>query len=204
MPTYSEAWNLLDETKALGKIFAPFIKFKAEVIRTSIGTFRQGIEEVFKSDNPRIQKLGVLRLVSATMATMFVPAVLAAVTRAMFGYDDEQEEAIRSSLPDWQKNATMVFLPRDSEGNPQFLDLSYMNPFSVYQNPITAGMRAYTQGMESSVREAGVEALKTFFKPITVSSSGLRLWRISAQPDSKALPASGMSRGAMRRWWGVD
>ena len=60
----------------------------------------------------------------------------------MFGYDDEQEEALRASLPDWQKNATLFLLPKDEKGNAQFFDLSYMNPYKIYNNPITAVMRA--------------------------------------------------------------
>jgi hypothetical protein len=163
MPTYSEAWSVLNETKAVGKFLAPFIKFKTEVLRVGWGTIKQGSEEI-RSSNPKIQKVGALRLASAT-AVAFMPFIIAAATKAMFGYDDEQDEAIRSALPDWQKNASLMFLPKDANGNPQFIDLSYMNPFNVVDNPIVAGMRSYGHDPERSLREAGMKMIFEAAKP---------------------------------------
>src|SRR4029077_90611 len=133
MPTYSEAWSLLEESKALGKFLAPFIKFKTEVLRVAHGTLKQSFEEM-GSDNAKIKKVGILRLASAIGAAL-TPIMIAAITKAAFGYDDDQEETIRGALPDWQKDSNLLFLPKDS-GKPRFMDLSYMNPFNVMQDPI--------------------------------------------------------------------
>ena len=184
MPTYSEAWSALNEGKAVGKFLAPFIKFKTEVIRTSIGTMRQGWEE-WSSDNPAIRKIGVRRLASFAMVQA-MPLIIAAVTRALFGYSDEEEEAIRAALPDWQKSATMVFLPRDSENNPQFLDLSYMNPFNVYQNPLTAVLRSLNENQEASIIGAAGSGFAEFVRPFISPQLWLSgLMDISSNQDSQ-------------------
>jgi hypothetical protein len=164
LPTYSEAWSLLDETKTVGRFIAPFIKFKTEVMRVAVGTIKQGLEEV-KSTNPKIKKVGVWRLASAAM-TALAPAIIAYATKAAFGYDDDDEETIRGSLPDWQKDNNLMFLPKDKDGKPRFLDFSYMNPFNILQDPETAAIRSIGHDPEHSLTNAAmvgfVQAVKPF------------------------------------------
>ena len=91
MPTYSEAFSLLEEGKWYTNLAAPFLKFKAEVLRTSYGTVKQALKEAHSS-NPVIRRNGIYRIASFTLVTALVPAILGTVTKAMFDYDDDDEE----------------------------------------------------------------------------------------------------------------
>ena len=165
MPTYSEAWSLPGGGKNCWIFVAPFLKFKTEVMRTSYGTVRQAIDEV-KSSNPKIRKNGLLRISSFTLTAALLPAILGTVTKALFDYDDDDEDTLRRSLPEWQKNALMVFLPKDEQGDAQFMDLSYMNPFGIYHSPDDGFSRALSGDPDEAIWPAVSAGMMEFFKPL--------------------------------------
>ena len=155
-PTYSEPGmgaRQVGQDK-FGKYIAPFIMFTTEVYRTTAGTMEQAAKEI-SNPNPKIKIIGVRR-VAGMMIVASMPAILAYATKAMFGYDDDDEDTIRAGLPDYQKNATLFFLPKDKNGNPRFLDISYANPFKVITDPVSTFLRAQNR---KSVGDAAVEGL---------------------------------------------
>lgn len=165
LPTYSEAPAIMRQTKSLGRIIAPFILFKTEVIRVSAGTLHQAWTEV-RSSNPKIKRIGAQRFAGATVAAA-MPILIASVSKLLWGYDDDDEDTIRDSLPQFQKNATLLFLPKDEKGNPRYLDLSYMNPYNTWHAPLTAAARAGKQDRSGTAAlsfavAGGAEFLKPF------------------------------------------
>src|SRR4029077_8627164 len=62
------------------------------------------------------------------------------------GYDDKDEQALRSGMPDWQKNNDIAMLSRDKDGNPTYMDLGYLNPYGLLTNPLKEGLRAAKDG----------------------------------------------------------
>lgn len=172
MPTYSEAPAIMRETKTLGRFIAPFIMFKTEVMRVTYGTLHQaGIE--MANPNWRIKRIGIQRFVGAAVMAA-LPLLLASATKFIFGYDDDDEDTIRDALPQWQKNATLMFMPKDKDGNPRYLDLSYMNPFNVLHAPITAAARALKSGdPDGPAMSAAAAGFFEFMRPFTSEQLGV-------------------------------
>jgi hypothetical protein len=180
-PTYSEApaWvrDKLGKSK-FGKYIAPFIMFTTEVYRTTAGTMEQAAKEI-SNPNPKIKLIGARR-VAGMMIMASMPTLLAYATKAMFGYDDDDEDTIRAGLPDYQKNATLLFLPKDKNGNPRFLDISYANPFKVLTDPVSTFLRALKK-KDETIAGAALEGLKEVARPFIseqlLVSAGVDVYR---------------------------
>lgn len=157
VPTYSESPQIVRSLfkGQVGKFVAPFITFTTEVIRVTYGAAKQTATEL-QSSNPRIKAIGAARL-AGLMAIATLPGIIEEASKSMFGYDDDDEEALRSGLPEWQKNATLLFLPPDAKGNVRFVDLSYLNPYNYFTDTI----KAITRGVENgdSPTSIGQQAL---------------------------------------------
>ncbi|MCP4587640.1 LPD5 domain-containing protein, partial [Pseudoalteromonas sp.] len=99
-----------------------FVSFPAEVIRTTGNMMKLAASEI-KSDNPKIRKMGAKRIVGMSLASggMFA---LSALSAAMFGVTDDEEEALRDLAPPWQKNSTFIYAGRDSDNNLRYFDMS--------------------------------------------------------------------------------
>jgi hypothetical protein len=169
-PTYSEAWMLSKWfTGGVGKYVAPFIMFKLEMIRSTWGIFQQAKEEI-KSPNARIRGLGYIRLGSLLVTTFLVPAAAASLTKWLWDYDDDDEEALRRGLPDYQRNNMLLFGPK-MDGKPSYIDLGFMNPYSALPTgtPLLAALRAYheTQDPEEGAINFLVAGVREFLTPFT-------------------------------------
>ena len=93
-----------------------------------------------KSDNPKLRELGMKR----AAGMVFVSAAfysLAALSMAMAGVGDDEDEAIRDLAPEWQKNSTFLYLGRDEKGNLRYFDMSFLDPYGYWKRPITAMLR---------------------------------------------------------------
>ena len=129
MPAYSRM-------NAIGRYFrkpgmrsfvAPFIGFTSEVFRVTISNFRLALKDM-KSTNPVLRKSGFKRM-AGMMAAYSSFAVLASMTKALFGIGDDEEEAARRTLAPWDQNAELIFW-RDKDRNLKYFNTSFMNPVS--------------------------------------------------------------------------
>lgn len=116
-----------------------FVSFPAEIIRTTANMIKLAASEI-KSDNPEIRAMGAKRVVGISLASggMFA---LGALTKAMFGVTDDEEEALRDLAPPWQKNSTFLYAGRDKDGNLRYFDMTFMDPYAYWKRPIEAIMR---------------------------------------------------------------
>lgn len=116
-----------------------FVSFPAEIIRTTGNMMKLAASEI-KSDNPKIRAMGAKRIVGMSLASggMFA---LSALSAAMFGVTDDEEEALRDLAPEWQKNSTFVYAGRDSDNNLRYFDMSFLDPYAYWKRPIEAMMR---------------------------------------------------------------
>lgn len=116
-----------------------FVSFPAEIIRTTGNMMKLAASEI-KSDNPKIRAMGAKRIVGMSLASggMFA---LSALSAAMFGVTDDEEEALRDLAPEWQKNSTFVYAGRDSDNNLRYFDMSFLDPYAYWKRPIEAIMR---------------------------------------------------------------
>lgn len=116
-----------------------FVSFPAEIIRTSANMLRT-VESDLKSDNPKLRDLGMKRAAGMALVSAAFYG-LAALSMAMAGVGDDEEEAIRDLAPEWQKNSTFLYLGRDEKGNLRYFDMSFLDPYGYWKRPITAMMR---------------------------------------------------------------
>jgi hypothetical protein len=156
LPTYSVIPKFVKDIVKGQPYLAPYISWTSEIIRTSLNTFKFGYEDVV-SGNPALQKSGLVRLGSMLVAQGLLVSA-ASVIRSFAQMDDDDEEALRRFLPEWQVNALIALTGKTADGKVSFWDLSYLNPFDVVQEPFTAMTNEYKQGGSSwDVAAAGLD-----------------------------------------------
>lgn len=157
-PTYSMVGRAIKKL-ARFPLMGTFVSFPAEIIRTTANMLRYAAQDM-KSDNPKIRAMARKRLTGmALVSGMFY--ALSAMTAAMQGVDDEEEEAIRDVGPSWQKNSTFLFYGRDDKGKLQYFDISFLDPYGYFKRPITALMR--DQPWEDAAASGAADMLSPFF-----------------------------------------
>ena len=157
-PTYSMVGRAIKKL-ARFPLMGTFVSFPAEIIRTTANMLRYAAQDM-KSDNPKIRAMARKRLTGmALVSGMFY--ALSAMTAAMLGVDDEEEEAIRDVGPSWQKNSTFLFYGRDDKGKLQYFDISFLDPYGYFKRPITALMR--DQPWEDAAASGAADMLSPFF-----------------------------------------
>jgi hypothetical protein len=151
-PTYSMVGKAIKKL-ARFPLMGTFVSFPAEIIRTTANMMRYVAQDL-KSDNEVIKKMARKRIAGMAMVSgMFY--TLSAITAAMLGVDDEEEEAIRDVGPSWQKNSTFLFYGRDDQGKLQYFDMSFLDPYGYWKRPLTALMRdqSWTDGAVSGAKD---------------------------------------------------
>ena len=147
--------------KWLGRwpVVGPFVSFASESVRSTI----EGVKIVREDHaDPQMRHLARRRAVGLALAHSWMFG-LAAVSRAMYGVDDEEMEALRSLGSPWAENANLMVVGREKDGSLITLDLSYLDMFNIWHRPITAIMR--DQPIEEGLIDAVKETLKPFFGP---------------------------------------
>ena len=157
LPTYSRIprlGNFLRQQPFVGA----FISFPLEVVRTGYNLLST-INEELRSPNTEVRKTGAYRLVGTMMASAGFSAVASALAFAS-GIDDEEDMAIRKLDAPWDRYSTKLYLGRDSRGNVQQVNLSYVDPYNYLRDPIIALAKA-----DGSWERRFLEAVKTGFEP---------------------------------------
>lgn len=155
-----------------------FVSFPAEIIRTTANMVKLAASEM-KSDNPEIRAMGAKRVVGISLASggMFA---LGALTKAMFGVTDDEEEALRDLAPPWQKNSTFLYAGRDKDGNLRYFDMTFMDPYAYWKRPIEAIMR--NQPLDEAITSSISDMVSPFLG--TDISAGKLLEVVSNKKES--------------------
>ena len=133
----------------LGLVFAPFIRFKMEVPRIVINTFKLAKEEI-DSKNPVLVRRGMLRMGSMIGTLGVLSSAVPMIMAALSGIGDEEDEAMRASIPDYLRGHTFFYF---GEGkNLKSIDLTYVNPYSLIVDPF---LRSYENIRRGEFTEAG-------------------------------------------------
>jgi hypothetical protein len=141
-----------------GLMFAPFIRFKAEVPRIVLNTYKLSFEEMY-SGNPVLKARGQKRFIGMTTMLGGFSALFPLLISRFFGeVGDEEEEALRKSMPEYLRSHSFIVF-RDN-GKLRSLDLTYLNPFSLLLDPIMRSLPAIKNGELGS---AAMEIVKGFF-----------------------------------------
>lgn len=136
-PTYSRAADFVKKLK-VAPFLGQFATFSSEIMRTNGNILIDASNDIRNGDD--FQKKEASKTLARFAVAMSIPAALGMVGKALLGVSDEEEEAVRESLAPWQKNSQIVFLSRGENGKLRYLDLSYVDPYSVLKEPFIAAM----------------------------------------------------------------
>ena len=145
--SYSRALPIIKKISGSGwgLVFAPFIRFTAEVPRIVVNTYKRGFRDI-RSKNPVMRRRGYNRVLSMTfiagVLSMAVPTLLRSLLSEM---GEDEDEAFRMSLPPYLRNHTF-WLWKTDDGKIGSLDLTYLNPFSIIVDPLLRGMEHMVRG----------------------------------------------------------
>ena len=162
--SYSRALPVIkDLTKSnISIALAPYVRFAADVPRVYINGLIQSHRER-KSDNPHIKARGRKRLFGAISTTSLNIGLTKGTQMLLWGMDDEDEDkAFRSMVPKWMKDAG-ILLVRDDNGDIWSVDMTYLNPFAIIQDPAIRGIESLMRG--EGIGKATGKVLGGWLKP---------------------------------------
>jgi len=136
-PTYSrlpEAFRLI----SMNPFFGTFINFKAAMYQTRWNILSIAQEEINSGNTVKVKR-GYTRLAS-NLATMLSQKSLKAASMALYGWSDEEDEALSDLGPFYYENNDRVYLSSPS-ATPSYIDFSYVNPTADFDKPINSLMR---------------------------------------------------------------
>ena len=145
VPNYSKIPPIIDKLRRTP--FGNFIAFPAETIRTSLASTSRAIDEI-ASGVPELADIGMRRLMG-NMAVMYgIPKATYEFGKYMTGADDEQVQAYkRSFAAPWEKNADLIPMRTDKDGNiVEFFNYTYTNPYEYLRTPVSAVFNAVQNG----------------------------------------------------------
>lgn len=157
--------------KELSKVplVAPFVRFSSEVYRTSYNLLKLAHDEIKEGNatgNAELAKMGWDRM--RGIATVALgPSALIAMTQAASGMTNEDQEAIRKFLPDWQKNAQIIPFQK-SDGKVGYFDLSWWDHYKILRTPIKAVIRAFANDegdFGKGLHDAMIDGMGELFQP---------------------------------------
>lgn len=134
MPDYSQVPRVV---KLLRKFpfMGTFTSFTSEVIRNNKNIIGQALREM---KDPELRTVGANRFASFMMAHA-VPVAAMWAAKEAFNIDDEEDEAVRALAAPWDKDALLIYSGRTEAGDPQCINLSYTDPFSLFKTPFILG-----------------------------------------------------------------
>ncbi len=153
-PTYSMTGRFVQKLRRF-PLVGTFVSFPAEIIRTSYHVLNY-LKQDMKS-NPALGRRRAVGLAIVAGMTYGIQAI----TMAMLGMDDDDEESFRDLAAPWQRNSNIMVLGRDEKGNLRLVDLSFLDPYNYWKRPINAIMR--DQPMGEALKDAAREVLQPFF-----------------------------------------
>tara|TARA_R100001594_G_scaffold21942_2_gene42560 strand:- start:6533 stop:10603 length:4071 start_codon:yes stop_codon:yes gene_type:complete len=145
VPNYSKVPQFIQSLRRTP--FGNFIAFPAETVRTAFNSTSRAIDEI-ASGVPELAEVGMRRLMG-NMAVMYgIPKATYEFGKYMTGADDEQVQAYkRSFAAPWEKNADLIPIRTDENGNiVEFYNYTYTNPYEYLRTPISAVFNAVQNG----------------------------------------------------------
>ena len=107
----------------------------------------RAIDEI-ASGVPELAEIGMRRLMGNMAVAYAIPKATYEFGKYMTGATDEQVQAYkRSFAAPWEKNADLIPIRTDKDGNiVEFYNYSYTNPYEYLRSPISAVFNAVQNG----------------------------------------------------------
>ena len=156
--TYSQAPPVITglQGHTFGVMFAPFLRFKGEVIRTYFNTWNLAMKES-KDSNPVIRKRGRRRLAGIGFVTGVSSVILPITTRLLQGIFYDDDEALRDTLPPYMQNQSLVYYTNPVTKERRNFSLTFINPYSMLTDPSLRAMEHLVHGNTSKTVESLVK-----------------------------------------------
>lgn len=138
-PSYSQIPRLAKIARR-SPLIATFPSFPAAVIQISLWGPKQ-IKKELSSDNPKVRAIGRRRLAGHFLGFILGAEGLALASRWLLGISWEEDKKMREHVAPWEKEGSIIHLPPDEEGKREYLDGSFIDPFSYVRDPLMAVLR---------------------------------------------------------------
>lgn len=155
LPTYSRSTEAIKAIRRI-PIAAPFITFTGAVYNILAGTIQVGMNDIITGreiGNKALEAHGKARLFSfvATMATISALPILGRMILSALDpddpYDQDDDDALRQHVPDWEKNAGLIPLWRDKvKKQVGYFNLTFSNMYDVVMRPFRSLGRDIRKG----------------------------------------------------------
>ena len=156
-----------------GQFVGPFFTFPLEAGRTVANNAYHTGRELFSPHTNAREKTFAAWRAGGMLLTLSAPVLISMISKWLNGYTDEDEEALRDSLPSYRQNASfLIMMPRDENGVPQYFDVSWLNPYGYYHSSLIAAGRSY-QEKSASLPEAGQKWALNLLQPLYTTQPGL-------------------------------
>tara|TARA_R100001163_G_C5068006_1_gene207660 strand:- start:1862 stop:7435 length:5574 start_codon:yes stop_codon:yes gene_type:complete len=157
-PTYSKISRGTKEIRR-NPFIGSFVSFPYEMWRTTTNQFKF-IAEDFQAGRTTM----AIRRAAGLTASLVSAYALAEESKDRLGFTDQDDEAVRSLGPEWQKFSNLFYLGVEN-GSPYFMDMSYMLPHEAILKPLKAvmGMNPDDENFQDNLRSALWEAGSPFF-----------------------------------------
>ena len=173
--------------------FGNFTAFPYEIMRTGANTIAIGLDELM-SANAEIQKIGMRRLMGASIAFGGAGKAVSEIGYALSGVSEEEMSAYQRSFgTPWEKNARLVPVGRDEKGMPTYVNFSYSNPYGMLDGIVTAALnqvdegRRLGKGAVEIVNDATNEVLVETFRPFMDESILFSKLKDAADPKAEGI-----------------
>lgn len=128
-PTYSYLPKNFQELRKF-PLTGTFVSFPYEVIRSTKNNAMYAYED-FKAGRTKMASQRVAGMVIANA----LPTLLSVYSMGLIGFDDEDDDALRNMLPDYQKDSIFYYTGKE-DGKPTFIDLTVYFPSEVGVKPL--------------------------------------------------------------------
>ena len=156
-PTYSRVPKGI---KYFGKspLVGSFVSFPSEVIRTSYGTLNLIKKEL---KDPKLKPIGQKRLAGFATMVFTTSHLASALGRMLTGVSKDEEDALRSFVPEWSKNSPLFITGFDKDKKEySYIDLGGQMPHAYLFQPFQAFLRG--EDISSSMVNAFAQAIAPF------------------------------------------
>lgn len=137
MPTYSELPPELQHWRRQ-PLVGDFMSFAYEAMRTQINNVKL-IKDEWKNNTPESKSYARQRLLGMMTVTAGYSALFKALSSMWGDVDEEEQKEVRSLMAPWEKNSTFLF-SRSKEGELNYVNVSYDNPYSATTDAIMSLM----------------------------------------------------------------
>ena len=171
-PTATRVPKLVKGLSAV-PLFGNFPVWTTSFIQSTVGAYQIAYEDI-KSGNQVLRRSGQMRLARISFMNFGVSTLASILMSLMF--DDEEEEQIRSMLPEWSKNHTIIPWI-DDDGTLQILDVSQTLPHVMFADIARAGLSKFSdRGLGGALEGVFGQALEPYFDEDIFWSSFKDAW----------------------------